>query len=78
MSKTDVGLSNSLTDLAARWTNQDVRDVNCFAVWAEATLTKGVELTAAPAPRSRYACKIVNAAAATKRPLTHSTIGHGR
>ena len=37
------------TDLAARWPDQDVSGVNGFAVWAEATLAEGVELTTAPA-----------------------------
>ncbi len=32
-------------ELTARWDVEDASDVNCFAVWAEATLTGGVKLT---------------------------------
>lgn len=34
-----------LGNLAARWKLKNTTDINCFAVWAEATLTDGVELS---------------------------------
>lgn len=34
----------ALGNLAARWKLKNTNEVNCFAVWAEATLTEGVEL----------------------------------
>ena len=34
-----------LRNLAAHWKLKDTTDVNCFAVWVEATLTEGVELS---------------------------------
>ena len=35
----------TLNDLTARWKLRDTNQINCFAVWAEATLTSGVRLT---------------------------------
>jgi hypothetical protein len=35
-----------LDNLAARWQNLDVRKINCFAVWAEATLAPRVNVIA--------------------------------
>ena len=34
-----------LRNLTAHWKLMDTTDVNCFAVWVEATLTEGVELS---------------------------------
>src|SRR5204863_7525317 len=34
-----------LNNLTARWELPDVNRVNCFAVWAEATLAKGITVT---------------------------------
>jgi len=35
-----------LRDLTATWKLSDASDINCIAVWAQATLTEGVELSA--------------------------------
>src|SRR5947209_5236150 len=50
-----VDLSNiqsppNLDNLTARWRLADTTRINCFAVWAEATLTKGIEVTTMQTP----------------------------
>jgi protein arginine N-methyltransferase 1 len=35
----------NLTNLTARWSLSDTSQINCFAVWAEATLTNGISLS---------------------------------
>jgi protein arginine N-methyltransferase 1 len=42
---TSIESSPSLNDLTARWELRDTHRINCFAVWAEATLTSDVHLT---------------------------------
>lgn len=47
--RVDLKTVNAIPEFAgltARWEMKDISDVNCFAVWAEATLTEGVNLTA--------------------------------
>jgi predicted RNA methylase len=34
-----------LNDLIARWTLKDAKELNCFAVWGELTLTEGINLS---------------------------------
>src|SRR5207244_4339495 len=40
----------NLDSLTARWKLADTSRVNCFAVWAEATLTKGIGVTTMKTP----------------------------
>jgi SAM-dependent methyltransferase len=44
---TAVGAPPGTADLTARWPGLDVRRVNCFAVWVEATLAAGVGIRTA-------------------------------
>lgn len=39
-----------LTDLTARWPQQEVAEINCFAVWAEVTLNSEVHLSTMDTP----------------------------
>jgi precorrin-6B methylase 2 len=39
------GATLDLSNLTARWKNADIARVNCFAVWAEMVLAKGVRLS---------------------------------
>lgn len=39
-----ISTTPELNNLTARWELADTAQVNCFAVWAEATLVKGVEI----------------------------------
>ncbi|WP_309667137.1 50S ribosomal protein L11 methyltransferase [Tabrizicola sp.] len=41
---TGIKSSPDLNNLAARWEVQETNQINCFAVWAEMTLTPGVRL----------------------------------
>ncbi len=40
-----ISATPDLNNLTARWELADTREVNCFAVWAEATLTDGLSIT---------------------------------
>ena len=40
-----ISATPELNNMTARWELADTTQVNCFAVWAEATLVKGVQIT---------------------------------
>ena len=42
---TTIGVIPEFSDLTLQWELDDVSEINCFAVWSEATLTRGVNLT---------------------------------
>src|SRR5215813_9167756 len=41
---TEIKSPPALDGLTARWKLQDTNRINCFAVWADATLTRGIQL----------------------------------
>ena len=46
--RTDLGKANNMPDLSnltARWKDTDAARINCFAVWAEVNLARGVNLS---------------------------------
>ncbi|MEO6786642.1 MAG: class I SAM-dependent methyltransferase [Chthoniobacteraceae bacterium] len=45
-----VAAEPALGSLTARWPQQDMERINCFAVWAEATLTQGIAVSTMDTP----------------------------